>query len=74
MQNQKIQPRILRTPDAAAFCGLASSTFEKLRISGNGPRFVRLGSRAVGYVISDLEEWLAHQSRSSTSDDGARAT
>jgi len=36
-------PRIIRTRDAARYLGLAESTLEKWRISGGGPRWVRLG-------------------------------
>jgi predicted DNA-binding transcriptional regulator AlpA len=50
--------RILRTPDAAEYVGLAESTLEKHRVAGTGPRFIRLGSRAVGYDIRDLDAWL----------------
>ncbi len=53
--------RVLRTPDAASYLGLSASTLEKLRIAGGGPRFIRLGGRAVGYDIRDLDEWLDSQ-------------
>ena len=50
--------RILRTPGAAGYVGLSSSTLEKMRLSGDGPQFVRLGGRAIGYDINDLDAWL----------------
>lgn len=50
--------RILRTPEAAEYLGLAASTVEKMRLTGDGPRFVRLGGRAIGYDIADLDAWL----------------
>jgi predicted DNA-binding transcriptional regulator AlpA len=50
--------RILRTPEAAEYVGLAESTLEKQRVAGVGPRFIRLGSRAIGYDIRDLDAWL----------------
>jgi len=55
--------RIVRTPGAAAYLGLAQSTLEKMRITGGGPRFIRLGGRAVGYDIRDLDAWLDEQRR-----------
>ena len=61
--------RILRTIEAATYVGLSPSTLEKYRTAGSGPRFVRLGGRAVGYDVHDLDEWLDHQ-RESTDDDG----
>ena len=50
--------RILRTPEAAKYLGLSSSTLEKQRLAGAGPRFLRLGKRAVGYDLHDLDTWL----------------
>ena len=53
--------RILRTPGASEYVGLSSSTLEKMRLLGEGPRFVRLGGRAIGYDIRDLDAWLDQQ-------------
>jgi predicted DNA-binding transcriptional regulator AlpA len=50
--------RILRTPRAAEYVGLSPSTLEKKRLSGGGPTFIRLGGRAVGYDVRDLDAWL----------------
>lgn len=44
------------TEGASRHIGLAVSTLEKLRVSGGGPWYVKLG-RAVRYRISDLEEY-----------------
>jgi predicted DNA-binding transcriptional regulator AlpA len=68
-----MQRRIFRTPEAARYLGLAVSTLEKRRVSGGGPRWVRLGARAVGYDISDLDEFIDQNYRRSTSDPGAVA-
>ena len=61
-------PRVLRTPAAADHLSLAPETLEKWRCAGGGPRFVRLGRRAVGYRITDLNLWLEQQRRESTSE------
>ncbi|MCP4005462.1 MAG: AlpA family phage regulatory protein [bacterium] len=53
--------RILRTPAAADYVGLSPSTLERMRLSGDGPTFIRLGGRAVGYDINDLDAWLDEQ-------------
>ncbi len=53
-----VNKRVLRTAEAASYIGLSASTLEKLRAGGDGPRFIRLGHRAVGYDISDLDAWL----------------
>jgi predicted DNA-binding transcriptional regulator AlpA len=58
--------RVLRTRDAAEYLGLASSTLEKLRNTGAGPRFIRMG-RAIGYDIRDLDRWLDGQRESTRS-------
>jgi predicted DNA-binding transcriptional regulator AlpA len=63
--------RMLRTPDAAAYCGSSASTFEKLRLNGGGPRYVKIGRRVV-YDPDDLDAWLAANRRRSTSDLGER--
>jgi len=65
---ERIVRRILRTPEAAEYVGLASSTLEKLRVVGRGPRFIRLGGRAVGYDVRDLDAWLEMQRKGSASD------
>ena len=50
--------RILRTQAASEYIGLSVSTLEKRRLSGDGPRFVRLGGRAVGYDVRDLDAFV----------------
>jgi predicted DNA-binding transcriptional regulator AlpA len=62
--------KVLRTPDAAEYTGLAVSTLEKMRLTGNGPEFIRLSARAVGYEIEVLDRWLESRRRRSTSDTG----
>ena len=66
--------RILRQRDAARYLALAESTLEKLRLTGDGPLFVKLGSRAVGYDPVDLDLWVASRKHSSTSSSGTRWT
>ncbi len=58
-----MEPRILRTPEAARYCGLSPHTLEKMRANGIGPRSVRLGVRAIGYEIEALDEWLGNRPR-----------
>jgi hypothetical protein len=65
-----LERRIYRTPAAAKYLDMAESTLEKGRITGTGPRFVRLGPRAVGYTIEDLDAYIEAGRRDSTSDDG----
>ena len=55
------------TEEAARHLSLAPNTLEKMRVTGNGPRFVKLG-RAVRYRLSDLESYIADRVVSSTSE------
>ena len=68
-QISSFQRKMLRTPEAATYCGSSASTFEKLRLFGGGPPFVKLGRRVV-YDPADLDAWLAANRRRSTSDPG----
>jgi len=56
--------------EAAIYTGLAESTLNKLRLTGDGPRFLKLTARRVSYDTADLDEWLASKRRISTSDHG----
>jgi predicted DNA-binding transcriptional regulator AlpA len=62
-----VSRRTLRTPDAADYCGSSASTFEKLRLTGGGPVYLKIGRRVV-YRIEDLDAWLAANRRHSTSE------
>ena len=61
--------KIFRTAEAAEYCGLAKSTLEKKRLTGDGPPFVRLSVRAVGYDVAALDLWLDSRTCTSTSCD-----
>ena len=53
--------------EAAKVLGLAPSTLAKLRLSGNGPVYCKLGRRVV-YRREDLAEWLETRVARDTSD------
>ena len=56
---------ILRLPTVKARTGLSRSTIY-LRISENlFPKPVSLGGRAVGWIESEIDDWLAEQIESS---------
>jgi len=68
----KINDRItLTASEAASLLGLATSTLAKLRLSGNGPVYCKLGRRVV-YRREDLEAWLESHVARNTSDADAR--
>ncbi len=58
----------LRTPQAAAYLGISTSTLERGRVDGSGPKFRQLGSRIIAYAVTDLDEWANQQVLSSTSE------
>ena len=63
MKNRRVQ-------GAADYCGLSKSYLDKLRITGGGPVFFRLG-RAIVYNDRDLDEWM--ESRRVASNDNRAA-
>jgi hypothetical protein len=62
-------PSLIRARDAARMLGLSESTLAKLRLSGNGPAYCKLGRRVL-YRPRDLSIWLEQHRRHSTSDTG----
>jgi predicted DNA-binding transcriptional regulator AlpA len=62
--------RIFSNDEAARFLGLSPRTLPGMRRRGDGPPFIRLGARRVGYLESDLSVWVESQRRRSTSDPG----
>src|SRR4051812_15689033 len=64
-------PITLPADEAAEVVGLAPSTLAKLRLSGNGPIYCKLGRRIV-YRRADLEAWLEARVARNTSDAEAR--
>ena len=62
----------LATPEAAAFTGLAVSTLNKLRLTGSGPEYSKVGRRVL-YARDSIEDWMRSKRRTSTSDTGAKA-
>jgi predicted DNA-binding transcriptional regulator AlpA len=68
MEDKRDNPQeLLRTSGAAAITGLSVSTLNKLRCSGGGPAFLKLG-RAVRYKPVDLKDWLDSRRVMSTSE------
>jgi predicted DNA-binding transcriptional regulator AlpA len=60
--------KMLRPNEAANYLALSASTLAKMRLRGDGPPYVKIGSRVVVYVLADLEEWLLSRKRRSTSE------
>jgi predicted DNA-binding transcriptional regulator AlpA len=58
-----LPPEIVRPPEAASLLSVSLSLLKKWRIGGGGPRFVRLGGRAIGYRRADLYDWIEGRTR-----------
>ena len=64
--------RYFRTAPAAEHCNSTKSTFEKLRVTGGGPPFIKMGKTVV-YDVTDLDAWMAERRFRSTAEaDAAR--
>jgi predicted DNA-binding transcriptional regulator AlpA len=53
-----LPPEVVRPPEAASLLSVSLSLLKKWRMGGGGPRFVRLGGRAIGYRRVDLLAWV----------------
>lgn len=62
-------PEWMRPREAAAYLKTSISTLAKRRLTGDTPRFTRIG-RAVRYRRDWCDDWLASKARRSTSDAG----
>jgi predicted DNA-binding transcriptional regulator AlpA len=58
---------LLHPQDAAKILNVSTSWLAKARLSGDGPRFVKIG-RAVRYLESSLREYIKGRTRGSTSE------
>jgi hypothetical protein len=59
----------LDTSDAAATLRLSQSTLNKWRLTGGGPKYLKLGRRVL-YSRDTLNAWAKGRERASTSDPG----
>ncbi|MBM7074489.1 AlpA family transcriptional regulator [Shewanella sp. 202IG2-18] len=53
------EEKILRLPEVKTKTGIARSTIYKLIAVGDFPAPVSLGARAVGWLESDVNQWIA---------------
>ncbi|MFT4131882.1 helix-turn-helix transcriptional regulator [Labrys sp. (in: a-proteobacteria)] len=60
---------LLNTGALAAEKHLSVSYLNKLRLTGDGPPFLKIGKKVL-YRRSDVERWFASRVRTSTSDQG----
>lgn len=60
--------RFLRLPEVLARTGLSRSTIYVRLEQGRFPRPVSLGARAVGWIESEVDEWMRARIAASRSD------
>ncbi|HEU0156796.1 MAG TPA: helix-turn-helix domain-containing protein [Stellaceae bacterium] len=60
--------RKMRVREAALYLGLGKSTLDKMRVTGDGPPYYRIGParRIVVYDRGDLDAWVAAGRQRST--------
>jgi predicted DNA-binding transcriptional regulator AlpA len=57
----------LHKPEAVAeFLGTTTGNLGQMRYRGTGPKFIKVSGKAVRYRQSDIEAWLAAQTRQQT--------
>ena len=64
---------LLTTKEAARYLAVSAAFLERDRWAGAEIPYLKVGARAVRYRLSDLEDFLAHRLRRSTSDPGRQA-
>jgi predicted DNA-binding transcriptional regulator AlpA len=56
---------ILSCRATSELTGLSERTLERLRASGEGPPFIRLSERRIGYREDDVLEWIERRRHAS---------
>ena len=76
MRNERTNPpsRILRLSEVQARTGLSRTTIYELRVEGRFPQPVGLGARSVGWIESEVNEWVRERIAESRSGAEGAAT
>ena len=61
VQGMEAPIRIVRLPHVQARTGLSRSTIYVRLAEGSFPKPVQLGARAVGWIESEVDEWIRQQ-------------
>ena len=62
-----IGENLLTLTEVAKLTRLSKRTLERMRVTGDGPRFCKLGRRVV-YRLADIDAWVASRVVTSTSE------
>ena len=60
-----MEHQILRLTDVIAMTGLSRSTIYLRMVQGKFPKKINLGSRAVGWISSEVNEWIEERIKES---------
>ena len=60
-----MEHQILRLTDVITMTGLSISTIYLRMVQGKFPNKINLGSRAVGWISSEVNEWIEERIRES---------
>lgn len=63
-----MQPQLLTTKDAAQYLGVSIAFLERDRWAGARIPFIKVGSRAVRYRLTDLDSHITSNVKRSTSE------
>ena len=61
------RPHLLNQEDVSDMLGISQRTLERMRVTGDGPKFAKLGRRVL-YRPADIDAWIASRVVSSTSE------
>lgn len=53
-----VNSRVIRLPEVKSLTGISRSQIYELIKKGKFPRQINLGARAVGWVESEVQEWI----------------
>jgi excisionase family DNA binding protein len=53
-----MKDKVMTTKQAAEYLAMSHKTLEDWRRKGEGPRFIKVGSRSVRYRQSELDAWI----------------
>ena len=60
-----MEHQIIRLKDVIALTRLSRSTIYLRMVQGKFPKKIKLGSRAVGWISSEVNEWIEERIRES---------
>ena len=63
--------KMLKEAEAAEIVGVSVRTLQTWRVEGRGPKYAKLGLRAVRYDKDLLEDWLRKRTVQSTAEANA---